>query len=134
MKYAYPAIFTEENDGGYSVLFPDFDGSGYGCFTQGNDINDTMDMAEDALCLVLYNIEKADKTAPKASNIKDVAAGEKEFVSLITCDTDTYKRFYESKAVKKTLSIPAWLNSQAEKNSINFSQLLQEALKQRLGL
>ena len=57
-----------------------------------------------------------------------------EFVSLIRCDTEFYRRFYKSKAVKKTLSIPEWLNEEAAKAGLNFSQVLQEGLKERLGL
>ena len=134
MKYAYPAIFTKEDESGYSIYFPDFEGSGYGCFTQGDDVNDGVEMANDVLCLVLYNMEKDGKPAPKVSNIKDMAVGNHEFVTMITCDTEDYKRFYESRAVKKTLTIPSWLNSKAEKKRINFSQVLQEALKQQLNI
>jgi len=134
MKYAYPAIFTEEENGQYSVNFPDFEGSGYGCFTGGNDLNDAMDMAKDALCLVLYDMEKESAAVPKASGVKDFKVARNEFVSLIACDTEWYRRFYDGKAIKKTLSIPSWLNAMAELQSVNFSQVLQEALKQQLGV
>ena len=133
MKYAYPALFTEE-EGGYSVHFLDFEGSGYGCYTQGNNIGEAIAMAQDVLCMTLYWIVQDGKAAPKVSDIRSVKTEANEFVSLVSCDTDFYRRFYESKAVKKTLSIPSWLNAMAEKQKINFSQTLQEALKSQLGL
>jgi predicted RNase H-like HicB family nuclease len=134
MKYAYPAVFTKENNGQYSVDFPDFEGTNYGCATGGNDINHAIDMAGDALCLILYHLEQAGDAAPKVSNPKTIKIGENEFVSLVACDTEDYKRFYDSKAVKKTLTIPSWLNSKAEKKGVNFSQVLQDALRQQLNL
>ena len=134
MKYAYPAVFTEEGNGQYSVNFPDFEETQYGCFTGGNNLNHAMEMANDALCLVLYDMEINNAAVPKASGVKDIKVADNEFVSLIACDTEWYKRFYDSKAVKKTLSIPSWLNTMAESQAINFSQILQEALKQQLGV
>ena len=127
MKYAYPAIFTKEHNG-YSVLFPDFDGTGFACATGGDDLNDAMNMAQDALCLVLYHMEQDGHLVPKVSDVKAIDTAENEFVSLIACDTDEYKRFYDSRAVKKTLTIPSWLNTKAERKGVNFSQILQEAL------
>jgi predicted RNase H-like HicB family nuclease len=129
-KYVYPAIFTRENDGGYSVLFPDIEG----CFTGGDDMADAIEMAEDALCLMLYDMEQDGKAIPPASDCKTVKLENNEIVSLVRCDTETYRRYYENKAVKKTLTIPTWLNERAERENINFSGVLQEALKERLQI
>lgn len=127
-NYVYPAIFTAEEDGGYSIRFPDFES----CYTDAADEVEGLDMAKDVLCLTLYDMEKEGKKIPAPSSVNTVRHEENEFVTLISCDTDWYRRYYDSKAVKKTLSIPAWLNDLAEQNAINFSQTLQDALKSKL--
>lgn len=128
-KYAYPAIFTKEETG-YSVSFPDIDG----CFTCGDTLPDAMKMAEDALCLMLYDHEEDGELIPPASDIKAVQAETKEIVSLVCCDTIEYRKLYDNKAVKKTLTIPNWLNTIAERSGVNFSVVLQEALKAKLDI
>lgn len=127
-KYIYPAIFTQENDGGYSITFPDIEN----CYTQGDDLQDGYDMANDILCLTLYRIEEKGFEIPEPSNPKSVQADSNSFVTLISADTMEYRKFYENKSVKKTLTIPQWLNTMAEREDINFSQVLQEALRERL--
>ena len=128
-KYIFPALFKE--DGGYyTVTFPDFES----CYTQGDDIADALEAAEDVLCLTLYNLEQANKKIPSPSDIKLIKCNNNEFVSLISCDTLEYRKFYDNKAVKKTLTIPSWLNTMSENEGINFSSVLQEALKGKLGL
>ncbi len=129
-KYVYPAIFTPENDGGYSVLFPDFES----CYTCGDDMADALDMANDVLCLTLYHMEKDGKAIPAPSDSKAIKTGDDDTVSLVGCDTEFYRRFYENKSVKKTLTIPMWLNERAERANINFSGVLQEALKIQLHI
>lgn len=128
-KYVYPAVFTEEKDG-YSVRFPDVDG----CFTSGETLPEAMGMAEDALALMLYDMEESGEAIPAASGVRSVQAGAGEFVTLIGCDTLAYRKRFGSKAVKKTLSIPSWLNEAAEAAGVNFSNVLQDALKQQLHL
>ena len=83
---------------------------------------------------MLYEMEENGKAIPKASGIKDLELAENEFATLVACDTLEYRKFYNSKAVKKTLSIPAWLNTMAEKEDINFSAVLQKALKAELNI
>lgn len=100
-KYVYPAIFTAENDGGYSVLFPDFES----CYTGGDDMPDALEMAEDVLCLTLYDMEKAGKAVPVPSGSKSIVTDNASVVSLVGCDTEFYRRFYENKPIKKTLTI-----------------------------
>lgn len=130
-KYVYPAIFTPE-DGGFSVYFPDVKN----CFTQGNTLAEAIDNAQDALCAMLYEYEENNEEIKNASDITAVKVENSngEFISLISCDTMDYRRFYENKAVKKTLSIPSWLNALAEKEGLNFSQILQKGLKEQLGV
>lgn len=128
-QYIYPAIFTKEETG-YSVQFPDIKN----CFTDGDTLVEAMQNAEDALCLVLYTMEERGDHIPAASSISDLETGKDEFTSLVGCDTMEYRCYYDNKAVKKTLSIPAWLNKMADREGINFSAVLQEALKQKLNL
>ena len=129
-KYVYPAVFTPEEDGGYLVRFPDIDG----CYTDGDSLADALEMANDALCLMLYGCEVDGTEIPAPSQPTDVPCEAGSFVSLVACDTDWYRRYYHSKAVKKTVSLPAWLNEEAEKAHLNFSSILQEGLKARLNL
>lgn len=129
-KYVYPAVFTHEEDGSYSINFPDFES----CYTSGETLADGIAMAEDALCLVLYDMEEKGAMIPAASDLNAVPHGEHELVTLISCDTIEYRKFYNNKAVKKTLTIPAWLNTMAERQGINFSTVLQKALQQELHL
>ena len=91
-------------------------------------------MANDVLCLTLYDREEKGGGAPEASNPKDLKTNHSSFVSLVSCDTMEYRKFYESKAVKKTLTIPSWLNTMAERENVNFSAVLQAALKNELHI
>lgn len=128
-KYVYPAVFTPENKG-YSVIFPDLEG----CYTCGDSLEDAMYMANDVLAFTLYGYEKSGRSIPAPSNCKDVNTNQDEFVSLVMCDTLEYQKMNNNKAVKKTLSIPEWLNEAATEANINFSQVLQNALKEQLNL
>ena len=129
-KYVFPAVFTPEKDGGYSILFPDLEGF----FTCGDDLIDGMQMAEDVLALVLYSYEKENREIPIPSKREDIKLQGKEFVNYVACDTMEYRKRYNNKAVKKTLTIPAWLNEKACSMNINFSQVLQEALMKKTGM
>ena len=125
MKLVYPAIFSPWEDGaGYTVQVPDLPG----CVTEGDSLAEAIYMAEDAACgWVLTELEDGN-TVPPASAIQAVTPEEGDFVSLITLDMDTYTEKYGKKAVRKSLTIPAWLNTFAEARKVNFSQVLTEAL------
>ena len=127
-KYVYPAVFTPEENGNYSILFPDLDG----CYTCGDSLEDGIEMAEDALALILYGYEKDNKSIPAPSSHETIALKPGEFVNYIACDTMIYRKMYNNKAVKKTLTIPEWLNEAATAAGLNFSQVLQEALIQKM--
>ena len=129
MKYVFPAVFTEDN-GGFAIRFPDVDG----CFTCGENLTDGIEMAEDALALMLYEFEKEGNTIPAASRLKEIETEANEFVTYITCDTLKYRKMHNNRAVKKTLTIPERLNEEATAQEINFSQVLQEALRRKLNL
>ena len=130
MKYVYPAIFTPEDSGAFSVVFPDLEG----CYTCGDDLQDALYMAEDVLAFTLYDYEKEKKIIPEPSVVKELSIDENEFANYIACDTIGYQKRNNNKAVKKTLSIPEWLNEAAIAAGINFSQLLQDSLKKELDL
>ncbi|MBR6380940.1 MAG: type II toxin-antitoxin system HicB family antitoxin [Lachnospiraceae bacterium] len=127
-KYAYPAIFHQEENGFY-IDFPDIET----CFTQGRDIPEGMEMARDALALILCEFEDHKRRLPVPSDLKEIKTGKDAFATLICCDTDHYRMTLNSRAVKKTLTIPAWMNDAAIAAGINFSQVLQEALLLKLG-
>ena len=130
MKYVYPAYFIPEENGQYSVIFDDLDGIA----TYGNSLEDAISMAEDLICTWILECKKDNKALPQPSNIKDlVSDNEKAFHNLISADIDAYI-LKNSKSVKKTLTIPFWLNELAEKSDVNYSQLLQSALKEYLRI
>lgn len=129
-KYVYPAIFIPEEKGMYSVSFPDIEG----CATCGNDLPHAMEMAEDALSLMLYDMEEEGRPIPAATQLYNVAAENPAFATYISVDTFEYRKRFNNRAVKKTLSIPSWLNDSAIAAGLNFSQILQDALKQHLNV
>jgi predicted RNase H-like HicB family nuclease len=122
-KYIYPACFYLEDNGQYSVIFPDFSGATY-----GNNLQDAMDMAEDYLGGTIVDYLDDKQSLPKPSDITAVKADEypNGFVSLVSVDADAYR---SQKSVKKTLTIPAWLDKEATARHVNFSAVLQKALK-----
>ena len=129
MKYAYTAVFTPE-EGGYNVNFPDLQG----CYTCGDDVADAIYMAQDVLNLTLCDLEDDQKPIPPASKQRDIPVTGDQFTSVVAADTEAYRKFCRERAVKKTLTIPGWLNERAERANINFSGILQEALKERLHI
>ena len=130
MKYVYPAIFTAEENNAYSVYFPDLEG----CYTCGDNLEDALYMAEDVLAFTLYDYEKGAQKVPDASELQAIETNDNEFVNYITCDTFEYRKRHNNRAIKKTLTIPEWLNEEAIAKGINFSQVLQDGLKKQLGI
>ena len=126
MKLIYPAIFYPYSDGsgGYVVEFPDLPG----CVTGGKDLAEALEMAVDAASgWVLDELEEGNPV-PRASKYQEVQPKDSGQVNMILLNMDEYAESYGEKAVRKNVTIPAWLNTFAEKQSINFSQVLQEAL------
>lgn len=131
MKLCYPAIFDKfESGGGYTVTVPDLPG----CVTEGADFAEAYEMAVDAASgWVLDELEDGSK-APVSSDIKAIHTPEGGFVNMLILDMDAYAEKYGAKAVRKNCTIPAWMNTIAEKNSINFSELLASAITEKLHL
>lgn len=126
MKLTYPACFypDEEKKGAYAVVVPDLPG----CVSGGDSLADAILMATDAASgWVLDELEDG-KPAPKASPLESITPDSGGFVSMLVLDMDAYAERYGEKAVRKNLTIPAWLNTFAENNHINFSQVLQDSL------
>lgn len=124
--YVYPAVFSKEPNGRYYVRFPDFEDYTYnGCET----ITETIDFVSNSLAFMIINeYESCDKPVPTPSAITDIKCKDGEFTSYIITDTLQYRQMFMSKPVKKTLTIPAYLDAQAKEAGINFSAVLQEAL------
>ena len=125
----YPAVFHKAEEGGFWVTFPDIPE----CMTQGDDMQEAYEMAVDALGLSITSREESGEEIPAASSPDDVKAEENGFLMVVEFDLMEYRRKHCSRAVKKTLSIPEWLNEAAIKQGVNFSQVLQEALMVRVG-
>ncbi len=127
MKLAYPAFFYEEEEG-FSVVFPDLPG----CVTQGDTIEEAMEMAADAAAGWLLITLEEGEDLPKASKVEKIKfenENRKGFMSYVLIDLGAFSEKYsEKKYVKKTLTLPYWLNEIAERKGLNFSKTLQEAL------
>ena len=125
----YPAVFHTAEEGGFWVTFPDIPE----CMTQGDNMQEAYEMAVDALGLSLTSREAEREEIPKASSLDEVDPEDGTLV-LVEFDMAEYRRRNSSRAVKKTLSIPEWLNEAAVRENVNFSQILQEALMSKLGI
>ena len=121
-KLFYPATFHKAEEGGFWVTFPDFPE----CMTQGDDMEEAYRMSVDALGLAITSTIEDGNGLPSATEPDSLQ--EDGTTVIIEFDYETYRKQHCSKAIKKTLSIPEWLNEEAMAMGINFSQVLQEAL------
>lgn len=128
-KYVYPAIFTYDDDG-INIDFPDIEG----CFSCAYTDEEALYMAEDVLGLCLLVLEEDNEEIPEPSNLKDIKVEENQKTSLISVWMPTVRKAINNKPIKKTLTIPQWLDVMAREKDINFSYILQEGLKKELNL
>uniref|UniRef100_UPI003AF1B8DD type II toxin-antitoxin system HicB family antitoxin n=1 Tax=[Ruminococcus] torques TaxID=33039 RepID=UPI003AF1B8DD len=128
-KLFYPAIFHEAEEGGFWVSFPDLPE----CLTEGDDMQQAYEMAVDALGLSLISRKAEGEPIPKPTEINKVDA-EDGILAVVEFDMMEYQKKHNSRAIKKTLSIPEWLNEEAVARGVNFSQVLQEALMLKLNI
>ncbi|MDO5328123.1 MAG: type II toxin-antitoxin system HicB family antitoxin [Clostridia bacterium] len=126
-RYFYPAIFTYEPDQEIAVVFPDLD-----CATSGENEDDALLSARELLGIVLNGMEEDGETIPTPSSLNDIQVAENERVVLVDVFMPSVRLAQVNKAVNRTVTLPAWLNAIALEHNINFSQVLQEALKQQL--
>lgn len=136
MLSVYPACFYKEKDGGYSVIFPDLNHLA----TCGGTLQEAMSMAIDCLAGYLFDEKKDGNIIPEPSEIENIDVNaeydeyEQAFVNMVAVDVEEYAKKHFNKSVKKTLTIPVWLNEKAIEQHINFSKVLQDALIERLNI
>lgn len=125
----YPALFHKAEEGGFWISFPDIPE----CLTEGDNMEEAYNMAIDALGLCLSDMEKNNIPFPAPSPVDKITVDADAVLVVIEFDMLAYKKRTSSRAVKKTLTIPEWLNEQAIQLNINFSQVLQDALIEKVG-
>ncbi len=131
MKLVYPVIISKEkSDNYYDVYIPDLETN-----TEGETIADAIEMARDAIglkCLTLN--EDNNKPFPDASELSEIKCNDNEFVTLVDVDYSEYKKQHSMKVVRRNVTLPSWINYEAEKSGVNVSAILANALKQELHL
>lgn len=128
MKQVYPVILHPEQEGGFSVSVPDLN-----IGTQGETIAECIDMARDAIGLWGICEQDEGRVIPEPSGLTPKHE-EGELVTLVDIDFDAYRRAHDMRTIRKNVTIPSYLNDLAERAGVNFSQVLQDGLKQRLGV
>ena len=125
MKLVYPAIFTPciEKEG-YTVVVPDLPG----CVSEGATLAEAIEMGSDAASGWILGESEDGNTIPSASDFNSIKHDSDSFINLLVLDIDSYAEKYGDKAVRKNITIPAWLNAYGEKKHLNFSKVLQDAL------
>lgn len=128
--YKFFAVFKKDEDNQYEVNFPDIKN----CFTCGSTLDEAIYNAKDVLGLILFDMEEENIAIPEATEPQNIKLQDNEFLMLVDVYMPLVRESINTKAVKKTLTIPYWLNKLASEKSINFSQVLQTALKQELKI
>ncbi|MDU1411224.1 MAG: type II toxin-antitoxin system HicB family antitoxin [Clostridium sp.] len=129
-NYIFPAIISKLADDDYNVKFVDFEE----IITYGRTLEEAYDMAEDALKLEIFDLYSDKLDIPLATDINKIKTNNVETIILVRVNLVKILKEYDNRSVKKTLTIPSWMNEMAESKKINFSQVLQEALKNKLEL
>ncbi len=128
MKNAYPIIITKDTNF-YVVYIPDFNTN-----TQGETVAEAMEMARDAIGICGCTLQDEKKSIPAPTNLDTVTHSADSIVTLVDVDFDEYRRRNQLRAVRKNVTIPSWLNEEAERAGLNFSAVLQSALKAELKI
>ena len=128
MKVVYTVVFTKLEDG-FMAYVPDMQIN-----TQGDNLAEAIEMARDAIGLMGIDMQDEKKELPIPSAIDDIKHEENEFISLVDIDLKEYRRAHDCRTVRRNVSLPSWLNVEAEKAGINVSAVLQTALKQELHI
>lgn len=127
--YVFPAIFEYEING-ISIFFPDL----LGCLPCGQDTEEAIKNAKEAMALHLYTMEQDGEVIPEATTIDKIKVDENQIPILIEVHMPLYREAIENSYVRKNVTLPSWLEKEATKKGINYSQVLQSALKERLGI
>ena len=129
-RYDFPALLHYTCDGRIGITFPDLPG----CVSQAHSDGEAVSMATEALELHLYGMEQSETPVPNPSRLSEIPTEPDQRTILVTAIMPLVREDMETKAVKKTLTIPAWLNRAAEAAHVNFSALLQRSLREHLGI
>ena len=129
MKYIYPAIFTEREDG-ILVDFPDLPN----CYTDGATIEEAFENAEDALALALWQMEETHQELPAPSAPAALHVSGRASVALVRADTLPVRQMNDTRTVRKNVTLPGWMDTLARERNINFSKLLQNAICKECGV
>ncbi|OPY58243.1 MAG: Antitoxin HicB [Pelotomaculum sp. PtaU1.Bin065] len=123
MEYIFPAIFEQNSDGSYTITFPDLPG----CISEGKSLGNAMYMAQSALTQWVEYLLEEKENIPVPSNIKTIKPSSNQFVNLVRAE------IRDNRAVRRTVSIPGWLDVKAADAGVSLSKVLQDALKEKLG-
>ena len=122
-EYIYPAVFHPNEDGSYTIIYPDLDG----CISEGKDLSNAMYMAQSALTQWMEYLTDKKADIPAASAIRDIVVEGDEFVNLVKAEVK------DTRAVRRTVSIPKWMDDQVSAAGLSLSRVLQDALRERLA-
>lgn len=123
MEYVYPAVFAANDDGSYTITYPDLPG----CISEGKSLENALEMAQSALTQWIGYLNEKKQTLPKPTPIKKVSVDETEFANLIRTDVK------DGRAVKRTVSIPKWMDEKVSESGLSLSRVLQDALNDRFS-
>lgn len=122
-EYVYPAVFHPNEDGSFTITYPDLPG----CISEGKSLGNAMYMAQSALSQWMEYLTDKKQEIPQASSLKDIEADKEEFTSLVRVDVR------DGRAVKRTVSIPKWMDDMVSEAGLSLSRTLQDALKEKLN-
>lgn len=128
-RYFYPAVFTYETGQEIAIVFPDLD-----CATSGTDEENALLMARELLGCVMYGLEEDGEQIPSPTPLSDVQSNANERTALIDVYMPSIRMAQVNRSVNRTVTLPAWLNAAALERGINFSQVLQDALKNQMHI
>jgi predicted RNase H-like HicB family nuclease len=123
MEYVYPAVFHRNEDESYTVTYPDLPG----CISEGKTLGNAMYMAQSALAQWIGYLTDKKQTIPNASPAEKIKPSKGDFLNLIRAEVN------DAKAVKRTVSIPKWMDDQVSQSGLSLSRVLQDALKEKLA-
>ena len=129
MKYVYPALFVVEDDG-IIVTFPDLDDT----FPDGATMQEALENAENVQNLMLWNREEEKEVIPPPSSPEQVSVPQGTTLAMIKADTLPYRKLHDTKTIRRSITIPSWLDTLARERNINFSQLMQNAIRRECGI
>ncbi|MDR1156915.1 MAG: type II toxin-antitoxin system HicB family antitoxin [Oscillospiraceae bacterium] len=121
MEYVYPAVFHPNEDGSYTIVYPDLPG----CISEGKSLANALVMAQSALSQWVQYLLETSRDIPKSSPVKDIPIEGEEFVTPVRCESK------DKRAVKRTVSIPKWMDERVATSGLSLSRVLQDALSQK---